>query len=384
MNAANMSMGSTGFPAYNNCLVPSYAMLNEKIIENCTWSFDAIDLYCGWKSNFDRFRITVFTASYWLCQTTLVPIGILGNALLFLTLAVSKMPGTTFAFLRLIALFLIGQALGSIGCTYEGYLFRGRMSHFWADMLGLRVMPTVMRMSKLIVCVLSAALTFDRYMALARPGSYSKVSERAITRMSLLASIIVGCLEMVWLAEVSLVQDSDTVQLNWLGKHTVYLLYVLPVILAIKVLVIISLIGFSVVIIRKLKERSLQVAALVSGDAAIKEYQHMVYLAQFQLIDMGMMIFDVGAASSVVHLVGRIRKSYPESLSCSFYYVYYTYRPLCIADTVLAAMGECVLAYAHGGLFIGYLACLKKFRAAFFDMRKAPWKGASVNPKTRT
>lgn len=357
-----------------SCVIPAYAMVDNIVVENCTWSQGSVEVYCAWANAFENFHSSILAGAYWLAQTTLVPIGILGNIALYATLRWSNMSGTTFKFLRVIALFLIGQALGSVGSTSDGYLFRsmyesGKMSLWWCNFLGRRIFPTFMRLCKLNVCVLSAALTFDRFVAIAAPSVYNNWKEKRIYRGSMLASVLIGCLELLCLAELSTVQNGMDIELNSLGKQRFYSDNVVKFIVAIKVLVILSLIIFSCVIARQLVKRGKQVAKLASGDKGLQEYQNMLYLARFQLIDMGVMIFDVGLASFVVHIGNAIKRSYPSTYSCSFSYMYYTYRPLATADVVLAALGDCVLAYAHGGLFLIYLVCFKKFRNAFKDLK---------------
>lgn len=139
--------------------------------------------------------------------------------------------------------------------------------------------------------------------------------------------------------------------------------------LSLEILILIVLVIMGICIIHRIRRRSRQIFNIMSTEAAKKEFENMVKLSRFQLVDTLIMSLDVvfTASSSIytfllkeVQAIKVVNLSNPCALDARL--------GLLKCQTISAVIGTvyfALYAISHAEIFFIYLIFFKKFQRAF-------------------
>lgn len=358
---------------------------------NCTWACQdlkyACDLDAWWLSV--EIAISNYTNNL---DFKIYHIGVILNFLLLVTLLSPTLKGSTFVFLRVVAVVQLCSGLlyntTPYGLFYN--LWQSTASEaanlvtssnwFWIGCWYF-VAKDIMMTGRFTVNVVSFFLTLERFLAVCKPQAYSKINPRKYFFIALAVSFPISLLEMEMSVTTTFwgeyLTTTDNITRFTCGSdpwgRTFNEKYLSYVIMTIKLFIAVCMLVFSCGIIVKLLQRGRQVASMMDADAAAKEYREMVSVCRFQMVDTVVMVLDVltMVAASLSSAVGGLMMDYMygKGITCSVQYKVYATYFLIFLDTF-----ECTkhlsTATCHGELFIIYLIFFKKFRHAFVDVCK--------------
>lgn len=358
---------------FEQCSLTSRISFGEET-QDCTWTCADTLKYC---STFIDSTVTRIAAEDMTAMSRwyLVPAGIVCNLLLFLTLLSPTLSGSTFVFLRFISLCQLFQ--GSLVTLTIKDLFPESVELVLAG-IGRQLAITM----KLAVSTATLFLTLDRCLAVCWPAKYARLSSRKFKWIAFGISLIVGSIQLVSLAEYSVVASVSgngtryELHPNSFSQYRVYDDYLLRAIAVIRVAILILMLLFGAAIILQLLRRDRKVTGMMSSEAALKEHREMVLLCRFQAVDTAVMIIDVGL-STTIEMNQVVWWNYIPSfltfhLSCSFDEKM-SYLKTKKAAVVLQAMSDMLQALAHGQIFFIYLIFFQKFRKAFLGLWTSLW-----------
>lgn len=331
----------------------------------CTWTCSDALMYC---TSFIDSGVTYAAVEDMTVMSRwyLVPAGIVGNLLLFLTLLSPALSGSTFMFLRFIAVCQLLQGV-LVMLSIQG-LFPESVELVLAG-IGSQLAVMV----KMTVSMAALFLTLDRCLAVCLPAKYAVVSNRKFTWVAFGVSLVVGSIQLVSLAEYSVVEsvvENRTryeLSRNSFGRR-IDDEYLLRAIAAIRVTILVLMLLLGSAIIVQLLRRDRKVTGMMSSEAALKEHREMILLCRFQAVDTAVMIMDVGLSTAIeltqIIWWKFIKELWIFTLTCSLSERLW-YLKLKTAGLILQATANVLLALAHGHLFFIYLIFFRKFRKAF-------------------
>lgn len=312
----------------------------------------------------------------------LVPLGLIGNLLLFLTVISRKLKGAVFDFLQCVAFAQLCQGLSVILSRVDWLrLFPEYLKSATGNLdLSQRWIDAV----KLNVAVLTFFVSLDRFMAVCTPARYNTMNPRKFFLISCCLAILIGCFELEENIERILVIVSKWPKDNtanvtasstnsWaiVGVYTNYIRYV---ILALKMFIFICIITFTTSVVTRLRRRSRQIADMVTAATAQAEHKDMIVMCRFQIVDAIAMCFDLFV--SMRPIMDILNKQLIVNLyqSCTFSSKMAAARFI-TANQITGHILQIFEAFAHGELFILYMLFFGKFRRAFVDVCRKGVKG---------
>jgi hypothetical protein len=160
--------------------------------KGCVWT--CADLYnvCIRSTNWNEFYFSYLfgLSNYNNLVKSLIPVvGIVSNILLLITLFSSILKGNTFTFLRFISSLQLLQAI--IMFIYS----RIELYRYFYD-AGKWISTNLVNSLRLMICVSSCFLTFERYMAVCCSTVYSNFLKPKHIIFSFIISIFIGLLQM--------------------------------------------------------------------------------------------------------------------------------------------------------------------------------------------
>lgn len=288
-------------------------------------------------------------------------IGIFSNMCVFIALLSKSLSGTTFVFLRFIALVQVCQALFGILQTKYYYLADGLARSITQQVL-YAATPGI----KLTACMATFFLTLERFLAVVYTN-YQHMNITRYTIFSFIISILVGSLELLCLPQfgITLTVSKNVTKYSFKTFHTFFDQGIIYVIVCIKILSIILMLAFTAVIIQRLWARSKKVAELVSTETAKRKHQEIVGLCRFQMIDTVVVALDtlISVSANVVPILSSSRNRVN---SCYSDYAYDSV--MRTVDNFMNVICDTNLSCAHFELFFIYLIFFGTFRRAFVSV----------------
>lgn len=345
------------------------------VSSGCTWRCADVAHYCYRTAATTEFwyRVhSVFVTGPNLQVHLFAVIGLISNALLFLTLLSPKLSGTVFTFLKFITAAHLGQGILVIVTRGYGIGYLPVHVKYFVEVMAAQ---PFLNSVKLNVVSLTFFMALDRFLAMAKATFYNTINHKKFIRTAIVVSFFIGCLEVEAVTEflITFYTRDNVTQfmgtLNSWGRHRFYPRYLIHVITAYKIAVLLAISIFGLTVLAKLRERARRITKMVTAESAAKEFKEMASLCRFQLVDTVAMIFDIlfslcaTLASTFAHL------SFPYYVSCRIEDKYY-YMNVGLASDTLYFIGKVFEAFAHGELFLIYLLFFAKFRAAFYELVK--------------
>lgn len=360
-----------------NCFVFIEELINEKnqsiqCLEECS---DIIN-YCE-KANLldslENFYRNFASKSPYYQTSILVPLGIFSNCLLLLTLFNPTLTGTTFVFLKSLAILQLVQ--GGFVILKQGNIYPFIISSTMEN----KIMIVLVRLIKMFACMVSYFLALERFLAVCCSTKTSKFDFKKFFIFSIIISFAISCLYLEYFVGMYSLRykDSDKGYYYYLAESTannkIHFSIIYPILIFIQITALVSVIVFSIAVFRKLQLRDRQVSQMFSSVEAIKEHKKMLLLCRFQIIDTVSMSIDmiIFIASNTAYCLTRSLEYYTLDYGgCTLDSLEFN-ENLSIFDHIFAYIREIYTALAHAELFFVYLIAMKKFRMAFILTMKS-------------
>lgn len=356
--------------------LPSKNITLGNATSGCLWScFDFVQ-YCHQYIRMRKFDDFAYVDAPTIFAKYISPLGFLGSILLLLTLFSKRLKGTTFIFLQVIAFVQILQ----VSCFLMTVVtFLQGDAWLAAIVVAGRVGPSL----KVVICILSLCLTFERYLAFSHFVLYSKVNTQKFLVASCFLSLLPVIMECEYFSEcawyqVELTENQTSFMYSlvrnkpWSGF---YAKYISRALLGLKLIILFFMIYCNFAILWQIRRRKMKIFHIATAASAAGEYKNMVELSKFQIVDALVMIVDLGF-SSVCDLRNFLAATNVLD-QCSFSENFSKIRSHWIVG-ICAAIIQGSSALAHAELFVIYLVFFRKFRAAVFDLLKSVVRKCSL------